>query len=54
MASATSESLQAAQQQANPAEKSEEPKRFVTSFGNLTPKEILDWEKMLGKRLLRL
>jgi hypothetical protein len=28
--------------------------RFATSFGELTREEIHDWEKMLGRRLLRL
>jgi hypothetical protein len=28
--------------------------RFATAFGELTREEIHDWEKMLGRRLLRL
>jgi hypothetical protein len=30
------------------------PQLIATAFGNLTHAEIRDWEKMLGRRLLRL
>jgi hypothetical protein len=37
------------------AQKSEsKPELIPTAFGNLTRAEIREWEKMLGRRLLRL
>jgi hypothetical protein len=31
-----------------------DPEQFATAFGLLTRAEIREWEKMLGRRLLRL
>jgi hypothetical protein len=31
-----------------------QPELIATPFGNLTRAEVRDWEKMLGRKLLRL
>jgi hypothetical protein len=36
------------------AEPAEEPELIATTFGNLTRAEVREWEKMLGRKLMRL
>jgi hypothetical protein len=36
------------------AQLADEPELIATTFGNLTRDEIREWEKMLGRKLMRL
>jgi hypothetical protein len=36
------------------AQLAEEPELITTTFGNLTRDEIREWERMLGRKLMRL
>jgi hypothetical protein len=51
MAAQTAISRSNLKEKAQPAD---EPELIATTFGNLTRAEVREWEKMLGRKLMRL